>query len=80
MVKLGKEVKGRAPVNQPKRSIIRIKFMAMQQEELQEELNKMKKKREDLKTHMVEEQKLAHLNRMKILTYWRKVLRLAKTE
>jgi hypothetical protein len=80
MVKLGKEVKGRAPVNQPKRSIIRIKFMAMQQEELQEELNKMKKKREDLKTQMVEEQKLAHLNRMKILTYWRKVLRLAKTE
>ena len=77
MVKLGKEVKGRAPVNQPKRSIIRIKFMAMQQEE---ELNKMKKKREDLKTQMVEEQKLAHLNRMKILTYWRKVLRLAKTE
>ena len=29
---------------------------------------------------MVEEQKLAHLNRMKILTHWRKVLRLAKTE
>jgi hypothetical protein len=40
----------------------------------------MKAKREILKTQMIEEQKLAHLNRMKILTHWRKVLRLAKTE
>jgi hypothetical protein len=34
MVKLGKEVKGRAPVNQPTRCIIRIKFMEMGHEEL----------------------------------------------
>lgn len=40
----------------------------------------MNAKREVLKSQMVEEQKLAHLNRMKILTHWRKVLRLAKTE
>ena len=29
---------------------------------------------------MIEEQKLSHFNRMKILTHWRKLLRLAKTE
>ena len=29
---------------------------------------------------MIQEQKMAHFNRMKILYYWRKVLRLAKTE
>lgn len=40
----------------------------------------MKDKRDKLKSQMHEEQKLSHLNRMKILTHWRKVLRLAKTE
>lgn len=40
----------------------------------------MRIRRDNLKNAMVEEQKLAHLNRMKILTHWRKVLRLAKTE
>jgi hypothetical protein len=34
MVKLGKEVKGRAPVNQPKRCIIRIRFQDKGMEEL----------------------------------------------
>ena len=49
-------------------------------EELSNEQEQMKAKRENLKSQMIEEQKLAHLNRMKILTHWRKVLRLAKTE
>lgn len=40
----------------------------------------MNLRRENLKSQMVEEQKMAHFNRMKILTHWRKVLRLAKTE
>lgn len=80
MVKLGKEVKGRAPVKLPTRCIVRIKFMEKGHDELQQELEQMKAKRENLKMQMVEEQKLAHLNRMKILTHWRKVLRLAKTE
>ena len=40
----------------------------------------MRIRRDNLRNAMVEEQKLAHLNRMKILTHWRKVLRLAKTE
>jgi len=49
-------------------------------EELDKEQEMMKIRRDHLKTAMVEEQKLAHLNRMKILYHWRKVLRLAKTE
>jgi len=40
----------------------------------------MKQRRENLKAQMVEEQRLSHLNRMKILTQWRKWLRLSKTE
>ena len=40
----------------------------------------MKAKRDNLKSQMIEEQKLAHLNIMKVLTHWRKVLRLANTE
>ena len=40
----------------------------------------MRQRRDNLKTQMVEEQRLSHLNRMKILTQWRKWLRLSKTE
>ena len=49
-------------------------------EDLDKEGQMMRIRRDNLKNAMVEEQKLAHLNRMKILTHWRKVLRLAKTE
>lgn len=40
----------------------------------------MRMRRDNLKTSMIEEQRLSHLNRMKILTQWRKWLRLSKTE
>mmetsp|Transcript_37838 Transcript_37838/g.46044 ORF Transcript_37838/g.46044 Transcript_37838/m.46044 type:complete len:381 (-) Transcript_37838:403-1545(-) len=40
----------------------------------------MRQRRDNLKNQMVEEQRLSHLNRMKILTQWRKWLRLSKTE
>ena len=40
----------------------------------------LKERKENLKQAMIEEQKMAHFNRMKILTHWRKLLRLAKTE
>ena len=49
-------------------------------DDLDKESQLMKMRRDYLKTQMVEEQKMAHFNRMKILTYWRKVLRLTKTE
>ena len=40
----------------------------------------MKMRRDNLKNAMFEEQKMAHFNRMKILTHWRKIMRVAKTE
>lgn len=76
-------MKGRAPVNQPQRCIIRLKFKEQEEQDLEafkNKKNQMKEKRDNLKSQMLEEQKLSHLNRMKILTHWRKVLRLAKTE
>ena len=40
----------------------------------------MKMRRDNLKTSMHEEQKLAYFNRLKIVTHWRKIMRVAKTE
>ncbi len=40
----------------------------------------MKIRRDTLKNAMYEEQKMAHFNRMKLLTHWRKMMRVAKTE
>ena len=40
----------------------------------------MQDRKAKLKNAMIEEQKMANFNRMKILTHWRKLLRLAKTE
>ena len=60
--------------------MIRIRQMDPNDDDLDKEQQMMRVRRDNLKTLMVEEQKLSHLNRMKILTHWRKVLRLAKTE
>ena len=80
MVQLGKAVKGKAPTRETKRAIIRVRMQDQTLEDLDKEGQMMRIRRDNLKNAMVEEQKLAHLNRMKILTHWRKVLRLAKTE
>lgn len=37
-------------------------------------------RRNNLKNAMFEEARMAHFNRMKILTHWRKIMRVAKTE
>lgn len=49
-------------------------------EDLDKEQAQMKMRRDYLKNAMKEEQKMAHFNRMKILTHWRKIMRVAKTE
>ena len=49
-------------------------------EDLDKETKLMCMRRETLRTSMIEESKMAHFNRMKAMTHWRKVLRLAKTE
>jgi len=60
--------------------MIRIRNQEQTYEQLDNEQQLMKQRRENLKAQMVEEQRLSHLNRMKILTQWRKWLRLSKTE
>ena len=80
MVQLGKAVKGKAPTRETRRAIIRVRMQDQSFEDLDKESQMMRIRRDNLRNAMVEEQKLAHLNRMKILTHWRKVLRLAKTE
>ena len=48
--------------------MIRIRNQEQTYEQLENEQQLMKQRRENLKTQMVEEQRLSHLNRMKILT------------
>merc|ERR1712060_193466 len=60
--------------------MIRIRNQEQSFEDLEREQAMMKMRRENLKSQMQEEQRLSHLNRMKILTQRRKWLRLSKTE
>ncbi len=81
MVLLGKHVKGKAPsATEQKRTMIKIRHQDKTMEDLDKEQQLMKMRRETLKSQMFEEQKMAHFNRMKILTHWRKIMRVAKTE
>jgi len=78
---LGKHVKGRGQTtNEDKRYTIKVKNQSAAFGDVENELKRIKMQRQHLKQQMQDEQKMAHFNRMKILTYWRKVLRLAKTE
>ena len=77
---LGKLVKGKAQRPDQKHTQVRVRNTDKTVEDLEREQKLLKLRKETLKTNMVEEQKMAHFNRMKILTHWRKLLRLAKTE
>jgi hypothetical protein len=78
---LGKMIKGRAKRKEMKHVQIRVRNIEnMQSEDVDKEQKRIKMRKETLKNAMIEEQKMAHFNRMKILTHWRKLLRLAKTE
>jgi hypothetical protein len=80
MVQLGKYVKGRAPNNTEKRHV-QIRLRTMNAElDFSKEMELQKMRRDNLKNMMQEEMRMAHLNRMKILNWYRKVLRLTKTE
>jgi len=81
MLLLGKSVKGRQPVTvEQKRVIIKVRHQDKKEEELDQEQQLMKLKREMLKNAQMDESKIAHFNRMKILTHWRKVMRVSKTD
>ena len=81
MVKLGKSVKGRVkPSTEYKNTKVKMRNQEKTMEDLDKEAVILKMKRNDLKRQQVEEEKMAHFNRMKILTHWRRIMRVAKTE
>jgi len=81
MVRLGKAVKGKVKqLTEHKRVMIKIRNQEKAAEELEKEQIILKMKKDDLKNQQVEEEKMAHFNRMKILTHWRRIMRVAKTE
>lgn len=73
-------MKGRANRPTQKATVVRVKNLDKSVDDLEREAKILKDRKTYLKTAMIEEQKMAHFNRMKILTHWRKLLRLAKTE
>ena len=82
MVLLGKLLKGRstrAPKDLRDVRIRRIK-MQIQQEDLKNEEEFRKRKREHLRNSIQEEQKITNFNNKKLLTEWRKIMRMAKTD
>jgi len=83
MVLLGKTLKGRSSkgqnMNQRRRNI-RIRQQNKTMEEIDQEKKLSKKKRSFLKASLMEEERLTRMNKVKILTNWRKIMRVAKTE
>lgn len=81
MVRLGKAVKGKTKTEtEHKRVMVKIRNQEKTMEDLEKEQITLKMKRDELKQMQVEEEKMAHFNRMKILTHWRRIMRVAKTE
>lgn len=82
MVLLGKLLKGRstrAPKDLRDTRVRRIK-MQIQQEDLKNEEEFRRLKREHLRNSIQEEQKITNFNNKKLLTEWRKIMRMAKTD
>ena len=80
---LGKQLKGRslkAPIEKKKRTVQRIRVAAATEEAISEERQQSKTNRELLKINLGEERKLSRFNKEKLLTQWRRVMRLAKTD
>lgn len=77
---LGKVVKGRAKRPDLVRAQVKVRNIDKSVEDLEKEQQLLKERRTKLKADMIEETHNAQFNRMKILTHWRKLLRLAKTE
>ena len=80
MGNLGKIVKGKAKRPDQKRVQVKMRNLEKSVEDLQNEQLLLKLRKKTLKEQMIEEEKMAHLNRMRQLATWRKMLRLAKTE
>jgi len=85
MALLGKTLKGRSTrLAQGEgvrvRRINRLKEQAKTMDELDNEKKLAKIKKEHLKAALSDEANMSHFNRKKILTNWRKLMRVAKSE
>ncbi|EGR27764.1 hypothetical protein IMG5_189650 [Ichthyophthirius multifiliis] len=82
MALLGKTLKGRStrPGGLPQKRNIKYRQLAKNQEEFDQLKQLAKLKREGLKNRIKDEQKIVLFNKKKLLTYWRKIMRIAKTE
>ena len=79
---LGKTLKGRTAREGglPPKKNLKIRQIAKTQEEF-DNLKKLAKMKKDiLRSKISNEQKIVHFNRKKLLAYWRKIMRIAKTE
>lgn len=68
------------PGAQEEKRNVRSKPIAKTQEEYDNFMKFSKVKREELKKRIQNEQKIVNYNQKKLLTYWRKIMRIAKTE
>ena len=66
--------------NEHKRVVIKMRNQDKAIEELEKEQTLLKLKRDNLRDQQNQEEKMAHFNRMKILSHWRRIMRVAKTE
>ncbi|KAL4428775.1 hypothetical protein ABPG74_001289 [Tetrahymena malaccensis] len=82
MALLGKTLKGRStrPGGIPQKRNIKWRQLAKNQEEFDQLKQLAKMKREGLKARIKDEQKVVTFNKKKLITYWRKIMRIAKTE
>ena len=79
---LGKTLKGRTAREGglPPKKNIKIRQIAKTQEEF-DNLKKLAKMKKDILRSKIEsEHKIVNFNKKKLLTYWRKIMRIAKTE
>ena len=79
---LGKTLKGRTAREGglPAKKNIKIRQIAKTQEEF-DNLKKLAKMKKDILRSKIEnEHKIVNFNKKKLLTYWRKIMRIAKTE
>lgn len=79
---LGKTLKGRTAREGglPPKKNIKVRQIAKTQEEF-DNLKKLAKMKKDILRSKIEsEHKIVNFNKKKLLTYWRKIMRIAKTE
>jgi hypothetical protein len=82
MALLGKTLKGKTtrPGGAEVKKNQKIRQISKNEVEFEENRKNALLRRTQLKTRIKDEQKIVNFNKKKLLTYWRKIMRIAKTE